>query len=204
MKRSLTAVLAMAFGLGLSATAQTGTPAAGAAAPAKIAVIAFQPVVAQTNEGQRMLADLRKKYEPKQAQLKALNDEIENLQKQLQTQGDKLSEQERNARVKSIDEKQKTLQRSGEDAQNEFNGEMDEQFRTLAQKVYEVAAGYAQQNGYTVILDASQQGSGVLWVNQSSDISKAIVDAYNAKSGVPAPATPAAAPAAAPRKPAAK
>lgn len=201
MKRSLTLVLTLAFGLGLTAAAQTGTPAAASAAavPAKIAVIAFQPAVAQTNEGQRNFADLRKKYEPKQAQLKALNDEIENQQKQLQAQGDKLSEAERSTRVKSIDEKQKTLQRNAEDAQNEFEGEMNEMFKALAQKVYEVVSSYAQQNGYTVVLDISQQNSGVVWVNPATDITKAVIDAYNTKSGVPAPPASAAPAATAPR-----
>lgn len=198
MKRSLTVVLALAFGLGFNATAQTA-PAAASAAPAKIAVIAFQAAVAQTNEGQRDLADIQKKYEPKRSQLKALNDEIEGLQKQLQTQGDKLSDQERNTRVKSIDDKQKTLQRSAEDAQNEFNGEMDEMFRGLAQKVFEVVSAYAQQNGYTIVVDASQQGSGVLWWNQTTDITKPIIEAYNTKSGVPAPPASAAPAAPTPR-----
>jgi outer membrane protein len=203
MKRSLTVVLALASGLGLNATAQTGTAApasaSAAATPAKIAVIAFQAAVAQTNEGQRDFADLRKKYEPKQAQLKAMNDEIDGLQKQLQAQGDKLSDQERNTRVKSIDEKQKILQRNAEDAQNEFQGEMDEVFRGLAQKVYEIVSGFAQQNGYTVVLDISQQNSGVLWANDATNITKAVIDAYNAKSGVPAPPAGTAAPTATPR-----
>ena len=76
-----------------TATASATTPAAPAG-PAKIAVVAFQVAVAQTNEGQRNFADLQKKYDPKRQQLKTLNDEVESLTKQLQTQGDKLSETE--------------------------------------------------------------------------------------------------------------
>jgi outer membrane protein len=44
----------------------------GPVGPAKIAVIEFQPAVAQTNEGQRDFAEIRKKYEPKQAQIKQM------------------------------------------------------------------------------------------------------------------------------------
>src|SRR6478752_3115311 len=94
MKRTFALVLTLASGLALTAAAQTpSAPDAGAVAPAgpaKIAVIAFQVAVAQTNEGQRSFADLQRKYQPKQTQLKALNDEIESLTKQLQAQGDKL------------------------------------------------------------------------------------------------------------------
>jgi outer membrane protein len=204
MKRSLALVLTLASGLVLSAAAQT-SPAPAPAGPAKIAVIAFQVAVAQTNEGQRNFADLQKKYEPKRAQLKTLSDEIDNLKKQLQAQGDKLSDTERASRTKTIDEKEKQLQRSAEDAQNDFQGEMQELYNGLASKVYDVLATYAQQQGYTLVLDVAQQQNPVLFANESSNITKPIIDAYNVKSGVPAPpasAQPAAAPKVAPRAPA--
>jgi hypothetical protein len=92
MKRSLALIAILASGFALSAVAQTMPTAAAPAGPAKTAVIAFQAAVGQTNEFQRDFADLQKKYDPKRAQLKALGDEIETLDKQLQTQGDKLSE----------------------------------------------------------------------------------------------------------------
>ena len=53
----------------------------------KIAIIAFQQAVAATNEGQRNFAQLRTKFEPKQAALKAQSDEIDSLKKQLQDAG---------------------------------------------------------------------------------------------------------------------
>ena len=94
MKRLLAIIVTLASGFVLSAAAQTPT-ATAPAGPAKIAVIAFQVAVAQTNEGQRNFADLQKKYEPKRTQLKGLSDEVDNLKKQLQAQGDKLSDAER-------------------------------------------------------------------------------------------------------------
>ena len=206
MKRSIALAITLASGFVLSAAAQTlPVPASAApAGPVKIAVIAFQVAVAQTNEGQRNFADLQKKYEPKEAQLKALNDEIENLKKQLQAQGDKLSDAERASRAKTIEDKDKQLQRSAEDTRNDFQSEMQELYNTLASKVYDVLAGYAQQQGYTLVLDVAQQQNPVLYANESSNITKQIIDAYNVKSGVPAPPpAPASAAPAAPR-PAAK
>ena len=46
---------------------------------------------------------------------------------------------------------------------------------------------YAQQHGYTLVLDVSQQQNPVLYATESTNITKAIIDAYNVKSGVPAP-----------------
>jgi outer membrane protein len=197
MKRSVALVLTLASGFALNAAAQTpsapdapGAPAAATApaGPAKIAVVAFQVAVAQTNEGQRNFADLQRKYEPKRNQLKTLSDEIDNLTKQLQTQGDKLSDGERATRAKTIDDKKKQLDRSAEDAQNDFQNEMQELYNNLASKVYDVLASYAQQHGYTLVLDVAQQQNPVLYANESTNITKAIIDAYNTKSGVPAPA----------------
>src|ERR1700689_5144281 len=99
MKRSLILCLLLASGVALSAAAQTpaasAPPAAAAAGATRIAVVAFQLAVAQTNEGQRDFGDLQKKYAPKEASLKTLSDEIDGLNKQLQEQGAALSDVER-------------------------------------------------------------------------------------------------------------
>lgn len=204
MKLSFVFATTLASGLALNAAAQVpaapsslasapASPSAAApAGPAKIAVVAFQVAVAQTNEGQRNFADLQKKYDPKRQQLKSLNDEIEGLTKQLQTQGDKLSETERTSRAKTIDDKKKQLQREAEDAQNDMQQEMQEMYNGLASKVYDVMSSYAQEHGYTLVLDVAQQQTPVLYATESTNITKAVVEAYNTKSGVPAPPAPAA------------
>jgi outer membrane protein len=212
MNRSLTFIATLASGLVLSAAAQVPAapvPATSAAAtpttpaptgPPKIAVIAFQVAVAQTNEGQRDFADLQKKYDPKRQQLKGLSDEVDALTKKLQTTGDKLSDAERNSQAKTLDEKKKQLERSAEDAQNDFQQEMQEMYNGLASKVYDVLASYSQQQGYTLVLDVSQQQNPVLYASESTNITKPVIDAYNTKSGVPAPPQPtAAAPTTVPR-----
>ena len=193
MKRSLVLIVTLASGMVLGAAAQTSpAPAAQAApaGPAKVAVIEFQAAVGQTNEFQRSFTDLQKKYEPKRNQLKTQADEIDSLEKQLQAQGDKLSDTERASRAKVIDDKKKQAQRFAEDAQNDLQGEMQEAYNGVASKVYDVLASYAQAQGFTLVVDGSssqQQAPVVLYASPSTDITKAVIDAYNVKSGVPAP-----------------
>jgi outer membrane protein len=197
MKRSLIFATLLASGFTLSAAAQA--PAAAApAAPSKIAVIAFQVAVAQTNEGQRNFADLQKKYQPQENVLKSQNDEIESLTKQLQAQGATLSEADRASKARVIDEKKKKLDRDAEDLRNQGGQEAQEMYNTLASKVYDSLATYAQKQGYTLVLDVSQQQNPILFALPSTDITKPVVEAYNVKSGVPAPPPSAASPAAAP------
>ncbi len=184
----------LASGLALSAVAQTPATTAGVAVPnAKVAVIVFSTAVGQTNEFQRDFADLQKKYAPKGAQLDVMKTEIEALEKQLQATADKLSDSERASKAKAIDDKKKQAQRIAEDAQKDYGDEMNDTFNKVATKVLDVMNAYATQQGYTLIIDGSgsqQQAPVVLYASPATDITKAIIDAYNVKSGVPAPPPP--------------
>ncbi|HEY3706440.1 MAG TPA: OmpH family outer membrane protein [Terracidiphilus sp.] len=199
MKRSIVIAALMAAGLGLTSAAQTpatapATTASAPAGPTKIAVIAFQVAVGQTNEFQRNFADLQKKWEPKRQELKKLSDDIDASSKSLQTQGTTLSDGERASRAKQIDDKKKQLDRSAEEAQNDFQQEMQELYSGTASKVYDVLSTYAQQNRLTLVLDVAGQQTPILFALPSMDITKPVIEAYNLKSGVPAPpqGTPAA------------
>ena len=179
--------------VGQAPSAQTApkpaAPAAAAPATARVAVIEFQAAVAQTNEFQRDLADLQKKYDPKRTELKGLNDEIEKLTKDLQDQGAKLTEAERAAKARSIDEKKKQLDRLQQDAQSDFQNDMQQLINNVAGKVGAFMTDMAKNRGYTLVLDASdQQNATVLYAVPSTDITRAVIDGYNVKSGIPAPA----------------
>jgi outer membrane protein len=219
----LRSVLAIAVFSMISAWAQTGgaaTPSsssAAAASPAaaspaasvpatgtKVGTINVEAAVFGSNEGRRDADSLQKKLEPKQNELKGQNDELEGLQKQLQTQGEKLNEDARATLVKQIETKKKSLERAVQDFQEDGQNQGKEIFSRILQKMAPTIVKYAQDNGYSLIVDTSNQWpqSQVLWSGEGVDITKAIVDAYNVSSGVAAPAAaPAKAPAPKPAAP---
>jgi outer membrane protein len=204
MKRSLVLATLLASSFFLGAAAQTPPATAAPAGPVKVAVITFQMAVAQTNEGQRNFADLQKKYMPKENQLKAQSDEIDSLTKQLQAQAASLNDEQRATQARTIDEKKKRLDRDAEDLRAAGAQEANEMYNTLASKVYDVLVSYSQQHGYTLVLDFSQQQNPILYAIESTNITKPVIDAYNQKSGIPAPPPPPAAPAGAAKPPATK
>jgi len=162
-----------------------------------------------TNEGQRDFEALQKKFDPKRAELENLKKEVDELQKKFNTQADKLNDEARADLLKQIDAKKKTLQRSYEDSNADFQAQQDEIANRIVQKLVEVLDKFSKDNGFTVVLDVSGQASPVLWAASSVNVTKDLVDAYNAQSGVAAPAKPAgaakpsakpAAPSAAPKK----
>ncbi len=208
MKRNASIFLCIALVAAIPALAQN-TPAAPAgasvgtpavAATGKIGIISIQQAIVQSNEGQRDFQALAKKVEPKQTELQKMNTEVEDLKKQLQTQGDKLNDDARGNLARSIDQKSKTLQRDYDDYQSDLQSQQNDIANRIGGKMMQVLDKYAKDNGYSVILDVSSPQSPVLWASNATDITKAIVDAYNASSGVPAPA-PAAKPAAAATRP---
>jgi outer membrane protein len=186
-------ILALALGLGVSTAARAQAPAAGASTGVKVGIVSIQDAIANTNEGKKELEALQQKFSPRQAALQAQSDEIENLKKQLQTQGDKLSEEERANRIRVATEKQKTLQRNAEDFQNEVQQAEQEILNRLGKKMLEVLEKYANDNGYAVVMDVSSPQTPVLYANPGTVITKGLIDAYNTASPV---APPAAKPAA--------
>ena len=104
-----------------------------------------------------------------------------------------MNEEARATLLKSIESKQKVLQRTGEDAQNDFQQQQNEIAQRILQKMAPVIDKYAKSNGYGLLFDSSNpwpQGP-LLWATAGVDLTKVIVDAYNAQSGVAAPVRPA-------------
>ncbi len=210
----VTVTVAVVFGLSVFALAQAA-PAAGAPAAAttpdapsaaaavavkatgtKVGTIDIEQAIAASNEGRRDLEALYKKFEPKQNELKGLADEIDGLKKQLNAQQDKLNDESREKLVKQIETKQKSFDRASQDAQEDFQNQQGEIGNKVLTKMAPLIVKYASDNGYGMILDTSQQWprGPVIWYGPAVDITPPIVEAYNAQSGVPAPAVGSTAP----------
>jgi outer membrane protein len=186
---------------GAGASPATGSPAASAPVAtgpgSKIGTINIEQAVVGTNEGQRDFEALRKKLEPKQNELKGQNDELDALQKQLQTQDGKLNDDARATLVKQIETKKKSFDRQVQDAQEDAQNQQKEIFQRILQKMAPVIVKHAQDTGFAMIVDTSNPWpqSPVLWYDgEKSDITKAVVDLYNTQSGVAAPTAAGAAP----------
>jgi outer membrane protein len=186
MNYRIVCVVACAFVRPLSAPAQNASVSAPSALPAladKIAIVSIQSAIVGTNDGQKDLQVLAKKFDPKKNELKSLGDEIDGLKKQLETQGPKLNDEARATLSRQIDIKQKTLSRAQEDAQNDFAEQQNEIVQRILQRLLPVIDKYAKDSGLSLVMEASKPwpDSPVLWARPSIDITKAVVDIYNAQ-----------------------
>src|SRR6266852_6037957 len=213
IKKSACVTVAVVFGLSLFALAQAdaapGSPAAAATTPnapsaasaaaakatgTKVGTINIEQAIFASNEGRRDFDVLAKKFEPKQ---------------------NELNEESRDKLVKQIEAKQKSFDRSTQDAKEDFQNQQGEIGNKILTKMAPLIVKYASENGYGMILDTSQQWprGPVIWYGPAVDITQPIVETYNTQSGVPAPAAgstpakpvrPATSPASKPAAPATK
>jgi len=198
MNRHLTLLTVLAAGLVAAPLASAQAPAAVApvAVDAKIALINFEQVVLASNEGQTVALATQKKYEPKKVEIEKLAAEVDSLKKAIAALPANAPDDERASKLSAANLKEKELNSRAQEAQEAYNADFQEALGKIAGKVAATMKTYVQTNGYTILLDVSSQSSNVLWALPSTDISQAVVDAYNKASGVAAPAPSAPRPAA--------
>jgi outer membrane protein len=156
----------------------------------RIATINMQQTIFASNEGRRDFEALNLKFEPKEAELKRLSEEIDGLKKQLDAQQSMLNDEARGKLAASIESKKRNLDRATQDAQEDFESQRRELVSKLLTKLAPIVQKYFNDNHYSLLLDTSQpwpQGL-VVMASAATDITPQVLEAYNTVSGVPAPA----------------
>lgn len=173
--------------LAVGASAQQG--------PSKVGVISMQGAIVGTKDGQKAQQQLEGKFEPKKKEFDGRNAEVTQLEEQLRKGGTLMSDEKRTQLERDIDEKKRRLQRDVQDAQEEMQTEQQQVLSGLVGRMQAVIEKYAKDNGYTMILDVSNQNTPVLFASSGIDITQDIIALYDKSSVNGAPATSSAAPA---------
>ena len=183
--------LTLLFFLG---TAPAALPAQSSDAPGKIGLVNIQEAILSTAEGKKSMADLQKKYQPRQQEIQKENQDIQAITDQLQKQAATLSDEEQRNLNRQLEEKQKLLKRTQEDAQADFGTDRDEMFRRIGQKMVKVIQDFAPKNGYSLVIGSDQVP--IYYAATEVDLTDQIVKLYDAAYPVDAatsggPAAPA-------------
>jgi outer membrane protein len=169
--------------------------AAAAAAPVKIAMINMRNAIVATAEGKQAQAQLQSQFAPRQADLQNLQKQIEDLQRRMSEGARTLSDDEKGKMQRQGELLTRRLQRNNDDLNEELNAAQGEVVDGIGRKLLDVLDRYARENGYTVVLDTSAQGSPVVYGSSGSDITQDIVRLYDQAYPVKSAAAPAAKPA---------
>jgi len=167
-------------------------PPKPAAAPSRICVINLQSAMLNTKEGQAAAEAFRTKFaEPKEKELQARQAEITELNDKLQRGANTMSQTAQDDMKRNIDRKSTDYKRAVEDYQFDREEEQRKLLDDLSAKMQSVIARYAQENGCAVFLDVTNPNSGIMWVSDTVDVTRQIVETYD--KAQPAAAAPAAA-----------
>jgi outer membrane protein len=187
-----TTFIAASLVLGLLSSARAQTPT-------KVGVINIQSAIVSTKDGQKAASSIQARFNPKKAELDKRQADIGQLQEQLNRGRNTLSEDARQNLVREIDQKTKALNRETEDARAELDQEEQKIMSELGGRIMAVIGKYANDNGFSLILDVSSPQTPIIYASTAIEITKDIIDLYD-KNAPAAASAPPAAPAAAPRK----
>jgi Skp family chaperone for outer membrane proteins len=194
--------------------------APASAVPTKICVVNLQSAMLSTKEGQAAADEFRTKFaEPEEKKLQAKQAEITDLNDKLQRGANTMSQTAQDDMKKSLDRKNTEYKRAVEDYQFDRDEMQRKLLDDLSAKMQSVIARFAQENACAVFMDVTNPNSGIMWISDTADVTRQIVEAYDkaqpaaggpagarpATGGVKPPATtpakpPTAAPAPAPPK----
>jgi outer membrane protein len=150
-----------------------------AQAPNKVGVISIQGAIVGTKDGQKASQELDAKFVPKNKEFQSRQAEITQIQEQLTKGGSVMAEDKRNQMARDIDEKKKRLERDMQDAEDDLKTEQQRVLSSLGQRMMAVVEKYAKDNGYSLILDVSNQNTPVLYASSGIDITQDIISLYD-------------------------
>jgi len=162
--------LAMRAGLMCLALASLATVAS---AQLKIGVVNVQKAMIDSDELKKVSAAVEAKYKPKQDELLKLQQDLQSIQTQLQS--NKLTPQAQQDLQLQGQRKQRDAQRLSDDLQQEFDRDRQDILGKAAAKMTEVVKKVAEEKGFDVVIDVSQ----ALYFKPAMDISADVLAAYN-------------------------
>ena len=145
----------------------------------RVAIMSVQEAVARTQEGQQLAIQLQAKYKPTQDSIQRQASEITTLRDQLQRGTNTMSDEAKRSLIRNIQAKERRLQRAQEDAQADFNTELQQYQQQTLNKIMPVLDKFAKEKGYSVVLDISAPGSAVLYAINEVNITNTVVQLYD-------------------------
>ncbi len=141
--------------------------------PARIAIVNAQKAVADTQEIKKAQADLEAKYRPRQQAIETLQRDLQSIQQQLSAPN---ITPDREAQLRqSGTEKQKQLQRLGEDLQSDVNNERQDILGRAGRQMADVVKKIAETRGLDIVIDVTN----TIYYKPALDITAEATAAYD-------------------------
>ena len=144
-----------------------------ASAQVKIGVINVQKALADTDELKKASAEMQKKYQPRTDEMEKIQKELESIDAQLNS--GKLNQAAQNELQAQGTRKQRDLQRMSDDMNADGEKDRQEILAKMSQKMQDVINKLAEDKGVDMIVEASQ----TLYAKPALDLTADATAAYN-------------------------
>lgn len=173
-------------------------PLAAAQAQTKIAVVNVPRLLEEAPQAKATKQALQDEFAPRERSIMAQAKDLKAKEEKLQRDGAVMAENERRNAEKDLREGQREIQRKQQEYMEDLNQRRNDELRKLQGSLLQEVQTYARSSGFDVVL-----GDGVLYVNDSMDITAQVLSALQArfKAGPAKPAAAPVKPAAPPAKP---
>ena len=167
------------------AVAALAIPAlAQSSAPARVAVIDVNKVLAQSAAGKTAAAKLKQAQEDKMARAQKMEEEIRTLDNDINTKKISLSEEKLADMAKQLSDKKIAMQRFAQDADRELGESRDRVMQELNQKIMPVVDQIGKEMGLAAIFNKFE--SGLIYASEAIDITDVVIKRFNDAQGAPA------------------
>lgn len=143
----------------------------------KIGVVNAQEILAKTKKGLEIQKKLEAIQKDKQGKLKAMQDQITKLEKDLMSPA--LNQETREKKALELQNKRKDIKRYYEDAENEFRRESQRELQALEKDLMPLIDNIGKSKGFTIIFDITRPG--IVYFDKAIDITPDVIKAADAK-----------------------
>jgi outer membrane protein len=148
-----------------------------AAPAAKVGVVDLQRAVSECKEGMAARADVQKKAEQYNSELKAKLADIEKMRTELEKNTDRLSADDRASREKLLQKKIREFQNRQQEVKEDLKQIESEYLKKIINKFGALIGKIGDDGKFSAILDRS---SGVLYFGKETDITAQLVQLADA------------------------
>ena len=162
-------------------------------AQAKIAVVNVPRLLEEAPQAKAAMQALQDEFAPRQRAIVAQQKDLKTKEEKLQRDGAVMAENERRNAEKDLREGQREMQRKQNEYVEDLNLRRNEELGKLQRSLLQEVQAFARTSSYDLVL-----GDGVLYVNESMDITAQVLSALQARfktgggAAAPKPAAPAA------------
>jgi len=169
--------------------------AQGTTAPAnpsglKIGVINVERLVQESALGKEAFNRVKKLNDQKKDEADKLSKELRDMEQKLADQGSALADDKRESLQKTYQEKAIAFKRFQDDANRDLEAAQKKELADLEKRVFPVINQVGKEKGYTLILNKFQ--SGLVYADDSVDVTDEVLKVFNTTVAVPKPAAAAA------------